>query len=104
MDGGGLAVSSAKVLTAWRRGSNVFLAEPGHPERQVGTGKDVALALSGNRAYVAWVNGSRLEAWVDGKLELLSEAGAFPALPSLPGGGVLAAWEENGAIQIRALP
>ena len=104
MDGGGLAVSSTKVLTASRRDSDVFLAEPGKPERQMGTGKDVALALSGNQPYVAWVSGLRVEAWVDGKLETLSNADSFPTLSSLPGGGVLAAWEENGAIQIRRLP
>jgi len=104
MDGGGLAVSSAKTLTAWRRDADVFIAEPGQPERQVGTGKDVAVALSGKRTYVAWVNGSKVEVWIDGKLELLSNPGAFPSLSSLPGGGVLAAWEENGAIQVRRLP
>lgn len=103
MDGGGLAVSASRILTAWRREGNVFLDEPGQSERQVGTGKDVALALSGNRTYVAWVNGSKVETWIDGKVELLSNAGAFPSLASLPGGGVLAAWEENGAVQIRTL-
>jgi hypothetical protein len=103
MDGGGLAVSSSRILTAWRRDGNVFLAEPGQPERQIGTGKDVALALSGNRTYAVWVNGSKLEAWIDGKVELLSGSGAFPSLSSLPGGGELAAWEENGAIEIRGL-
>jgi hypothetical protein len=104
MDGGGLAVSGSRILTAWRRDTNVFLAEPGQPERQVGTGKDVAIALNGDRAYVAWVNGSKVEAWIEGKVEQLSDAGAFPSLASLPGGGVLAAWEENGGIQIRRLP
>lgn len=104
MDGGGLAVTPSRILTAWRREGNVFLDEPGQPEKQVGTGKDVALALSGNRTYVSWVNGTKVEAWVDGKVELLSGAGAFPSLSTLPGGGVLAAWEENGAVQIRLLP
>ena len=104
MDGGSLAVASGKVLTAWRRDGTVFLAEPGKPERQAGTGKDVALALSGGRAYALWVNGTKLESWIDGKVDQLSGAGAFPALSALPGGGVLAAWEENGAIEIRRLP
>ena len=104
MDGGGLAVSSGKVLTAWRRDSEIFLAEPGRAERQVGTGKDVALALSGNRTYALWSNGTRLEAWNDGKVEVLSTSGAFPSLVTLPAGGVLAAWEENGAIEVRRLP
>ena len=104
MDGGGLATSSTKVLTAWRRDGNVFLAEPGQAEQQVGTGKDVALALSGNHAYALWSNGTKLEAWNDGRLEVLSDSGAFPSLCTLPAGGVLAAWEENGAIEIRRLP
>ena len=104
MDGGGLAVSSAKILTAWRRDGDIFLTEPGQPERQVGKGKDVALALSGNRAYALWTDGTKLEAWNDGKVEVLSGAAAFPSIGSLPGGGALAAWEENGAIQIHRLP
>jgi len=104
MDGGGLAVSPSRILTAWRRETNVFLEEPGQPERPIGTGKDVALALSGNRAYVAWADGPNVEVWIEGKVERLSTAGAFPSLSSLPGGGVLAAWEENGAVEIRRLP
>ena len=104
MDGGGLAASGGKILTAWRREGDVYLAEPGQAERKVGTGKDVALALSGNQAYVAWIDGSKLEAWKDGKVELLSGAAAFPSLCSMPAGGVLAAWEENGGIEIRRLP
>jgi hypothetical protein len=104
MDGGGLAVSPTKTLTAWRRDGNIFLAEPGQPEWQVGTGKDVALALSGNRAYALWSNGTKLESWNDGKVDMLSNAGAFPSVCNLPAGGALAAWEENGAIQIHRLP
>lgn len=104
MDGGGLAVSSTKILTAWRRDTDVFLAEPGRPEKQIGAGKDIALALSGNRTYVAWVDGTKLDVWIDGKVEQLAANGAYPSLVSLPAGGVLAAWEENGAIQIRRLP
>jgi hypothetical protein len=103
MDGGGLAASQGKILTAWRREGSVFLAEPGKPEQLAGTGKDVALALSGNRAYALWVNGAKIENWIDGKVEVLSGNGSFPSLSALPGGGVLAAWEENGAIEIRHL-
>ena len=104
MDGGGLVVSSSKILTAWRRETNIFLAEPGRPEKQVGAGKDVALALSGEKTYMAWVDGTKVEAWIDGKLEQLAEIGAFPSVVGLPSGGAVAAWEENGAIQIRRLP
>jgi len=104
MDGGGLAVSSSEILTAWRRETNVFLAAPGQAERQIGSGKDIALALSGDRTYVAWVDGTKVDVWSNGKVEQLAESGAFPSLTSLPGGGVLAAWEEDGAVRVRRLP
>ena len=104
MDGGGLAVSANGILTAWRRGENLFLAAPGQTETQVGLGKDVALTLSGGRPYLIWTNGTKIESWIDGRIETLSAGGAFPVLASLPRGGVLAAWEEAGGIQTRRLP
>lgn len=104
MDGGGLAVSGNKIVTAWRRGENVFLAEPGKPEAQIGAGKDIALALAGDRIYVIWTNGTAIEYWTGGKVEVLSKAGAFPSLTTLTDGGALAAWEENGGLQIHLLP
>lgn len=104
MDGGGLAASRETTLTAWRRESSIFVAEPGRPERRVGTGKDVAVALNGRSEYAAWSNGAKVEFWHDGAVSLLSPAGAFPTLCSLPSGGVLAAWEENGGIGVQRLP
>jgi BNR repeat-like domain len=103
MDGGGLALSGARIVTAWRRGENVFLAEAGRPETQIGVGKDVALAVSGERTYAIWVNGTAIEAWTAGKAEVLAKAGAFPSMTSLPDGGVLAAWEQDGGIEVRRL-
>ncbi len=104
MDGGGLAVSGGKVITAWRRGESVFLAEAGKPETQIGSGKDIALALVGDRTYVIWTNGTAIEYWTAGKIEVLSKSGAFPSLTALPDGKVLAAWEENSGLQIHLLP
>jgi len=103
MDGGGLAVSGGRVITAWRRGESVFLDEPGKPETQIGSGKDVAMALSGGRVYVIWTNGEAVECWAAGKVAVLSKQGAFPSLTALPDGEVLAAWEENGGVQVRRL-
>lgn len=104
MDGGGLAVSATRTITAWRRGENVFLAEPGKPELQIGTGKDVALALAGVQVYVSWTNGTKIEAWSGSRAEVLSNAGAYSAVTSLPDGGALVAWEENRGIVTRRLP
>jgi hypothetical protein len=103
MDGGGLAVSNDKIVTAWRRDESVFLAEPGHPETQLGMGKDVALAAAGNQTYVAWTSGTAIEVWGGGKVTELAKDGAFASLVGLPEGGALAAWEENGGIRVRKL-
>jgi BNR repeat-like domain len=104
MDGGGLAVSNDRIVTAWRRDETVFLAAPGRAETPVGDGKDVALAVAGDKTYVSRTHGTAIEVWVNGKVEVLAKEGAFSSLASLPQGGVLAAWEENGGIRIRRLP
>ena len=103
MDGGGVATAGGKILTAWRRGQDVFLAEPGKPETRLGTGMDVALALGRGKTYAAWTRAGAVESWVGGKTEVLGTAGAFPVLVALPDGGALAAWEENGVIRMRRL-
>jgi len=103
MDGGGLAASGGKVLTAWRREGDIFLAERGRPEQKIGTGKDVALALSGGRTFAVWTGADGLAAWIDGKLEILAAEGSFAALCPLTGGGALAAWEQGGGIDVRRL-
>jgi len=104
MDGGGIARVGSRTLTAWRRSDEIFMAEPGQPETRLGQGKDVSLAISQGRAYAVWVAGAQLESWVSGKGEVLAAKAAFPTLIALPGGGVLAAWEEDDAISLRRLP
>ena len=78
MDGGLLAASAAKTVIVWRRDGEIFPAEPGQPERQVGKSKDVAIALSESRACALWSNGAKLESWNDGTVDLRS--GASPSL------------------------
>ena len=104
MDGGGLAFSGARIITAWRRDNSVYLDEPGKPEEKLGEGTDVAVAASGGQIHVVWTSSGRVEAWNAGKIETLSEGASFPSLTSLPQGHVLAAWEENGGISVGRLP
>jgi len=61
------------------------------------------MALSGGRVYVIWTNGDAVEYWAAGKVAVLSKQGAFPSSTALPDGEVLAAWEENGGVQVRRL-
>jgi hypothetical protein len=103
MDGGGLAASGKQVVTAWRRGEQVYIDEPGQPEKLMGAGKDVAIAVSHDKVYAIWMSAGAIVAWAAGKSTEVAKSGAFPSLTSLADGGVLAAWEENGAIVTRRL-
>ncbi len=103
MDGGGLAIANGKVVTAWRRDGKIFLAEPGQPEQEIGTGKDVALAINGKKTYAVWTSGTKLQTWVNGKVEELAPEGGFASVAPLASGGALVAWEQSGAIQIRQI-
>ncbi|HXB69708.1 MAG TPA: sialidase family protein [Candidatus Acidoferrales bacterium] len=100
MDGGGIAVQNGKIVTAWRRDHDVYLAEPGKPETKVGTGMDVAFGANKQGFYVLWSTPAGIEMQVPNTMKTthLSHAGAFPAIVTMPDGGMLAAWEENGAI------
>lgn len=102
MDGGGLLYVNGQFSSAWRRGDDVFLSTTGKPETKIGEGADIALAESGGHPYVAWQKAGKVVVWGAGKTETLAEqGGGFPALVGSPGGGVLAAWEADGAISTR---
>jgi hypothetical protein len=100
MDGGGLAVRNGELIAAWRREHDVYLAEPGKPEVKLGTGMDVGFAVNAKGPYAVWTTPKGIEAHVPNSNTpvRISEAGAFATLVALPDGGMLAAWEENGAI------
>lgn len=57
----------------------------------------------GEEILAIWSREGGIELWESGQVELLSETGAFPAPTRPADGGVLAAWEENGAIALRRL-
>jgi hypothetical protein len=102
MDGGGLVIDHGRVISAWRRGNEVFLAEPGLSESRLGDGKDVAIALGQRGAFVAWAGGKGVAVKAPGAEApiQLSTDGSYPNLAALPDGSILAAWEEKGAIRL----
>ena len=51
-DGGSLVNDHGRMVSAWRRGPQVFLAEAGHVETSLGEGHDVAMAAGARGAYV----------------------------------------------------
>jgi hypothetical protein len=100
MDGGGLAVRNGRIGSAWRREKDVYLAEPGKPERKLATGQDVALAVNNQGWYTIWSSSAGIEMMLPGAMQptRVSAAGAFPTLVTTGNGAILAAWEENGSI------
>jgi hypothetical protein len=105
MDGGGLLYIHGQLVSAWRRGDDVYISTPDAPETRIGAGVDIALAASGDRTYIAWQKAGKVSVWAShGGIETLAESGGgFPALAGLADGGILAAWEANGTIVTRIL-
>ena len=104
MDGGGLiAAHDGKLISAWRRQKEVFVAPLGGAEELLGTGKDPALAEGSHGVYVIWTSPTGLQARIPGRSEpvLLDKDGAYGQLVALPDGSILAAWERKGTLVIQ---
>jgi hypothetical protein len=107
MDGGSLALdNSGKVVSAWRRGNEVFVAPAGGIETSLGIGKDAAMAVGRDGVYAGWTNSNGVYVRVPGRPEpvRLDAEGGFLNLVAAPSGPVIAAWQKKGSIEFRALP
>ena len=106
MDGGGIAVSLNRIVTAWRREREVFVSSPGEKEVGIGEGSDVSIAAATAGVYVVWSSLSGVMVLPPGKKEPISLApkGTFPNIVALPNGHALVAWEDDGTIRIQEVP
>lgn len=106
MDGGGVVVNQGKVVTAWRREHEVFLASPGEKEVGIAEGVDVAIAAGKGGVYAIWSTPTGLRALLPGKTDPVAVApkGSFPNIVVLPTGRALASWENDGRIVIQPVP
>lgn len=105
MDGGGFAVDHGRVVSAWRREGDVFLAGSNGVEKRVGTGKDVAIAQGRDGSYVAWTKGGGIQLLTPGGAEpvTLAPEGSYVNLVALPDGAVIAAWEGREGIETKRI-
>lgn len=105
MDGGGIADSPRGIVTVWRRERSLFLDRPGETETEIGAGNDVAIAAGSKGAYVIWSTPESIEVLSPGEKgpRALGMKGAFPTVAALPGGGAVAAWENEGRIVVQQL-
>ena len=107
MDGGGIAMAGKRVVSAWRRDGEIFLASPGEPEVSLGKGLNVAIASApAGGVYAVWSSPNGLMASTPSAKEpvTLAPKGTFPSVAALPNGHGLAAWEAGGKIEIQPLP
>jgi hypothetical protein len=106
MDGGGLVLDRGRVVTAWRREHEIFLASPGEREKAIGTGADVGISASAPGVYAIWTTpeGIRVLKPGSGEAIAISPRGSFPSIVALLQGGALAAWENDGKIAIQPVP
>lgn len=103
MDGGSIVVSQNRVVTAWRREHEIFLAKPGDKEVGIGEGVDVSIAAAPNGVYAVWSTPTGVRSLAPGKKEsvAISQKGAFPNVVALSDRRVLAAWEDDGKVVIQ---
>jgi hypothetical protein len=106
MDGGGLVVANGRIVSAWRREHDIFLASPGENEVDLGSGTDVSISAGPGGVYTIWSTPAGIQAMLPGKKEPapISKAGSFPNVVALPGRHALAAWEDEGRIFVQQLP
>ncbi|HEX4136197.1 MAG TPA: hypothetical protein VHY84_16405 [Bryobacteraceae bacterium] len=106
MDGGGLVVAGGRIVSAWRREHDIFLASPGEKEVDLGSGIDVSISAGSSGVYTIWTTPAGIQAMLPGKKEAtpISKSGSFPNVVALPGGHALAAWEADGRIIVQQLP
>jgi hypothetical protein len=106
MDGGGVAIAQNRVVTAWRREHEIFLATPGEREVGIAEGVDVSITAAPTGIYAVWSTPTGVRSLAPGKKESIAMApkGAFPNVVSLPDHRVLAAWEDDGMIVIQPVP
>lgn len=100
MDGGGLAFlrdATAAPITVWRRESKLFLALPGEPEKELGEGKDAALATTAHGPVTAWRSKDGLMVQLPGAFPRMLDAhGAAPSLAaSSDGDFAVIVWESG---------
>ena len=78
---------------------------PWQKEVGIGEGTDVAIAAAPGGVDAVWSTPAGIRALLPGHTSPISvsQKGSFPDVVSLPDGDVLAAWEEDGKLEIQRL-
>lgn len=101
MDGGGLAVNRhGNLQTVWQRAGKIFIAVPGKPEIEIGTGRGCTVATMKDKNVYAWTEkGEVVILNSQGQKKVLGK-GIQPVIKTLNNGEIVCVWENDK--QIRA--
>lgn len=104
MDGGGVLLDDKKVIhTAWQREGNIFYAQPGEQEVQIGKGRNCRINGKTN-PVIAWKDGSDvLVKFLNSETEAVVGQGNFIETAEMPHNKTLCVWEEEGKIRFRKM-
>lgn len=100
MDGGDMIVDEAgHVASVWRRENHIYYAEPMEAEREMGQGRNCAMARSGDNTVIAWQEEGQvfIKSQQTNQKYVIGEGG-FPRLAALDGGRVICVWEKEGQV------
>ena len=100
MDGGGIVERGGQLASAWRRESDIYLAETGKPEVKLGAGKDVALTANQQGFFAIWSAPDGIALYGAGQTAKLADKGGFPVIARTGDGAMLAAWEDDNGIAL----
>ncbi len=106
MDGGGLQVGAdGAPVTIWRREGDVFLSAGPNMEQRIGPGRHPILATTPRGPALAWTEGKQLKVVPPGQKDarMFESDAAYPSMVALSSGAVVLAWEQAGAIVVKAL-
>lgn len=105
MDGGGLAVNDkGAVSAAWRRNSEVFYASPNRPEKKLGTGRDVSMAVNKGNTLVAWHENNTIRIMdVNKNTTMQAGKGVTPKIYFVNNGKAICVWEEDKMVRYKVI-
>ncbi|WP_155121598.1 exo-alpha-sialidase [Bryobacter aggregatus] len=99
MDGGGMVRDGdGKLVTVWRRDTQVFLSRPGSDEELLGSGKQPVIVRGKEGLWVAWAEGKSIVVRSPDQQKKQVGEGAFVSMVARPDGGVLLGWENEGQL------
>lgn len=104
MDGGAVALEgSGQPTTVWRRENKVFSCQPGQPEQEIATGRNVTLATASTSKAVAWDEAGTIWLKINEKAPAALGSGQMPSV-ALTSQAAICVWEADGKIMMRTMP